>query len=269
MAVFDEEIPVYSSKAEAKKVETARAKANWDLIQSGRKDVNIRDGVHTKLKIGDSIYSTTNATKTVKSSNKNKLIGLSKEKVKTEGYFNLTDTEKRAFGSTGMIQGEFSRGDVIRWARKIPELEKSGKLPQGKSIKGFVKSMNKAYRDVGTDIALRVSKTGGVGFVVKGLGKGDPKEWHTGHVQSAINPDGLYQDAGANARRNLASQPARGADVTDTGIPVGDKSQYANIPLGNQMPKDKEALKSVGLGGNVADAFAAYLMGDDDPDLKQ
>ena len=270
--------PRYKSKQEAKDIETSRLRANVDLGLPPRGKQGTDTAVSTEVEIEDpkgniTRHKTTGATQVAKGNQP--FIGLSllKELAGEDYVLGLSEAEKRTFGSTGMIRGEFSRGDVIRWARRLnkPKLDEKGKVisetswPKGKSLKGFVKSMNKAYRDVGTDIVLRVSKTGGVGFQVSTK----PAEVHTGHVQSAINPDGLYQDAGANSRRNLASQAARPSDLTDTGKQIGLDSQYANIPLGNQMPKDEGSLKSVGLGGNVADAFGAYLMGDDDPDLKQ
>ena len=270
----------YSSKTEARDVITSKVRANVDQGLPPRGKKGTKSGVPPKITVTNDkgvkqTYETTRATQTAKGKQN---IGLSllKEFAGEDYVLGLSETEKRQFGSTGMIRGEFSRGDVIRWARRLNSktddqgnIIRESKWPKGKSLQSFVKSMNKAYRDVGVDIALRMSKTGGIGFVFKGLGKGEFKQLHTGHIQSSINPDGLYQDAGANTRLNLASQSAVGADVTDTGIPIGDKSQYANVPLGNQWPKDKESLRAVGLGGNVADAFGAYLMGDDDPNLKQ
>ena len=270
----------YSSKIEARDTITSKVRANVDQGLPPRGKKGTKSGVPPKITVTDDkgvkqTYETTRATQTAKGKQN---IGLSllKEFAGEDYILGLSEAEKRQFGSTGMIRGEFSRGDVLRWAKRLdPKTDDQGNIirksiwPEGKTIKGFVKSMNKAYRDVGVDIALRMSETGGVGFVFKGLGKGEFKQLHTGHIQSSINPDGLYQDAGANTRLNLSSQSAVGANVTDTGVPIGDKSQYANVPLGNQWPKDKESLRAVGLGGNVADAFGAYLMGDDDPNLKQ
>lgn len=273
-------IPRYKSKQEAQDVETSRVLANVDLGEKPRGTQGTKTAVSTKVQFPDEegniqTYKSTSATQVA--TGKKKFLGfqLLEELAGKDYVINLSRQEQKDFASTGMIRGEFSRGDVIRWAKRLnPVTDDQGniiresKWPKGKSLAGFVKSMNKAYRDVGTDIVLRVSETGGVGFVFKGLTKGSSKEIQKGHIVPSISETGVYDEGGANFRRNLASQAARPSDLTDTGKQIGLDSQYANIPLSNRVPKDEGALRSVGLGGNVADAFGAYLMGDDDPDLK-
>ena len=249
-------IPIYDTLDEAKKTETLRIRDNYD---AGKRGKQIREGVNTKIKVGDKTYKTVNATKTGK--RLQPLVGMNGVKPRASG---MTDAQKRQLQGRGVYKGEFVDGTVIRWAKKL-NLPKNQELwpvdkttGKPKSIKGFMQKMNKGWQEAGYDLFMRMNEDGGV-------------EIHRGHAFPSQPESGVYAEGGSDWKYggNISPQGARTAYQDETGRSMGSRGQSANIAQSDTLLKNEAELKAAGIEGkNVREAFADYMVGDDPNVLK-
>ena len=141
----------------------------------------------------------------------------------------LTDKEIRKWKSTGVIDGEFTHGPILRWGKRI---KKWGVDLEGnaRSIEGFVKWLNKSYSTAQIRAKLEGTRPW----------RG---ETHAGHGTSV-------EDFGSHSPSNLAPQPARKI-IRDL---------IGNLDIKGKSLHSLEDLQRAGVdGGTLLGAFQEYM----------
>ena len=144
----------------------------------------------------------------------------------------LTDKEIRKWKATGVIDGEFTHGPILRWGRRMTDEGKWGVDLQGtkRSIEGFVKWLNKSYSDAQTRAKLEGTRPW----------RG---ETHGGHGTSV-------EHGGSHSPGNLAPQPARKI-IRDL---------IGNLDIKGKSLHTLEDLQRAGVdGGTLLGAFQEYM----------
>ena len=220
----------------ASQLEAARDLHGIDNIEGNK---NILSKLRSKLKNLPSSLKVSNVNKLFRALRKginisdiplSDLPTIKSENSKTTNT--LTDKEIRKWKSTGVIDGEFSHGPILRWGKRITDEGKWGVDLQGtkRSIEGFVKWLNKSY----SDAQLRAKLEG-------------TRPWrgeqHAGHGRSV-------EQFGSHAPSNLAPQPARKV-VQDL---------IGNLDIKGKSLHTLEDLQRAGVdGGTLLGAFQEYM----------
>ncbi len=141
----------------------------------------------------------------------------------------LTDKEVRKLKATGVIDGEFTYGPILRWGKRM---KKWGVDLEGnaRSIEGFVKWLNKSYSDAQIRAKLEGTRPW----------RG---EYQAGHGTSV-------QQGGSHSPGNLAPQPARKI-IRDL---------IGNLDIKGKSLHTLEDLQRAGVdGGTLLGAFQEYM----------
>ena len=240
-------------KANNAAIEAAKAQ-NATALDDNLKKRTLRTNVPTRVLSGDKVKTVDKVTQSLRQDGFVSL-GTEKQPDPDQPGLQLTAKQQRIFKSTGMIKGEFSNGDIIRWMKRAKKGEEdsvfaSDKWPvnkitgEKKSIEGFKTAINQSWKNANIDAKIEINKNGGW-------------EFHRGHGVPAA-------DFGSNWKDNIAPQPAY---ALEEGGNIGPRGMTPNVAQSDTQLKSTRSLQDAGIDGvDLKGAFKAYLL-EDEPNI--